>query len=60
MKTIVKAGLIAGAIALFTQNKNHKDIKTNLEHNRVQNYNKSSYIKPSRNNKKNWIVGIKR
>jgi len=62
MKTIVKAGLIAGAISLFTQNKNntnHKAIKTNLEHTRVHNYNKSSYIKPRRNNKKKLLNSIK-
>ena len=62
MKTIVKAGLIAGAISLFTQNKNntnYKAIKTNLEHTRVHNYNKSSYIKPRRNNKKKLLNSIK-
>ena len=53
MKTIVKSGLIPSAIASFIQNKNntnHKAIKTYLEHNRVNNYNKSSYINPRRNN----------
>jgi len=62
MKTILKAGLIAGAISLFTQNKNntnHKAIKTNLDHTRVHNYNKSSYIKPRRNNKKKLLNTLK-
>jgi putrescine transport system substrate-binding protein len=62
MKTIVKAGLIAGAIALFTQNKNntnHKRVKTNLEEKVVHVYNWSDYIDEQVNTDFTAATGIK-